>query len=154
MFSKSDYSAFQAGFRISKIVLVQRPSVQCCYDQYPVDATMLILNPFLWLNSSAGPAARECVPLCPKQHTVSPGGNKPMCVFYHTCVVKTQHLPMCYFHICVVISTHMCERAHMCGKNHTSCPRVVCGVYHTCVGKTFVLCFFETFPITFFSYDS
>ena len=86
--------------------------------------------------------------------TVSPGGNKPMCVFYHTCVVKTQHLPVCYFHICVVISTHMCERAHMCGKNHTSCPRVVCGVYHTCVGKTFVLCFFETFPITFFSYDS
>ena len=86
--------------------------------------------------------------------TVSPGGNKPMCVFYHTCVVKTQHLPVCYFHICVVISTHMCERAHMCGKNHTSCPRVVCGVYHTCVGKTFVLSFFETFPITVFLYDS
>ena len=82
--------------------------------------------------------------------TVSPGGNKPMCVFYHTCVVKTQHLPVCYFHICVVISTHMCERAHMCGKNHTSCPRVVCGVYHTCVGKTFVLSFFETFPSHFF----
>ena len=83
-------------------------------------------------------------------YTVSPGGNKPMCVFYHTCVVKTQHLPVCYFHICVVISTHMCERAHMCGKNHTSCPRVVCGVYHTCVGKTFVLSFFETFPSHFF----
>ena len=81
--------------------------------------------------------------------TVSPRGNKPMCVFYHTCVVKTQHLPVCYFHICVVISTHMCERAHMCGKNHTSCPRVVCGVYHTCVGKTFVLSFLRLFPSHF-----
>ena len=76
---------------------------------------------------------------------VSPGGNKPMCVFYHTCVVKTQHLPVCYFHICVVISTHMCERPHMCGKNHTSCPRVVCGVYHT-----FLLSFLRLFPSHFF----
>ena len=62
-----------------------------------------------------------------------------MCVFYHTCVVKTQHLPVWYFHICVVISTHICERAHICGKNHTSCPWVVCEVYHTCVGKTHFL---------------
>ena len=29
--------------------------------------------------------------------TVSPGGNKPMCVFYHTCVEKTQHLPVWVF---------------------------------------------------------
>ena len=30
---------------------------------------MLILNSFLWLNLSAATAARECVPLCPKQQT-------------------------------------------------------------------------------------
>ena len=29
--------------------------------------------------------------------TVSPGGNKPMCVFYQTCVEKTQYLPVWVF---------------------------------------------------------
>ena len=116
----------------------------CCVLYDPISHEMHVVQqfnmvlPLNWLKTY------------PKKTTVSPGGNKPMCVFYHTCVVKTQHLPVCYFHICVVISTHMCERAHMCGKNHTSCPRVVCGVYHTCVGKTFVLSFFETFPSHFF----
>ena len=33
--------------------------------------------------------------------TVSSGGNKPMCVFYHTCVGKTQHLFVWFFHTCV-----------------------------------------------------
>ena len=27
----------------------------------------------------------------------SPGGNKPMCVFYQTCVEKTQYLPVWVF---------------------------------------------------------
>ena len=41
--------------------------------------------------------------------TVSSGGNKPMCVFYQTCVEITQHLSVWVFHTCLVISTHMCN---------------------------------------------
>ena len=54
-----------------------------------------------------------------------------MCVYYHTCVGKTQHLFLWLFHTCVVISTRVCENTHLCGKNHTDGDCVVCGFYHT-----------------------
>ena len=68
--------------------------------------------------------------------TVSSGGNKPMCVFYQTCVEITQHLSVSVFHACLVISTRMCNKTHLCGESHTAGPCVVCGFYHTHVGKT------------------
>ena len=34
----------------------------------------------------------------PPLPTVSPGGNKPMCVFYQTCVEKTKLHMFGYFH--------------------------------------------------------
>ena len=68
--------------------------------------------------------------------TVSSGGNKPLCVFFHTCVGKPQHLFVWFFHTYVVISTRVCKNTHLCGKNHTDGNCVVCGYYHTHVVKT------------------
>ena len=68
--------------------------------------------------------------------TVSSGGNMPLCVFFHTCVGKPQHLFVWFFHTYVVISTRVCKNTHLCGKNHTDGNCVVCGYYHTHVVKT------------------
>ena len=73
---------------------------------------------------------------CPDHFTVSSGGNKPLCVFFHTCVGKPQHLFVWFFHTYVVISTRVCKNTHLCGKNHTDGNCVVCGYYHTHVVKT------------------
>ena len=50
--------------------------------------------------------------------TVISGGNKHMCVFYQTCVEKSQHLSVGFSDTYVVISTHVCNKTHQCGKSH------------------------------------
>ena len=42
--------------------------------------------------------------------TVSPGGNKPMCVFYHTCVEKKTPASVGFpTHVCFFFHTYMCN---------------------------------------------
>ena len=41
-----------------------------------------------------------------------------MCVFYHTCVEKSQHLSVGFSDTYLVISTHVCNKTHQCGKSH------------------------------------
>ena len=52
------------------------------------------------------------------------------------CVCFTKHVWKKPNHTCLVISTHMCNKTHLCGQSHTAGPCVVCGFYHTHVGKT------------------
>ena len=51
-------------------------------------------------------------------HTAISGGNKHMCVFYQTCVEKSQHLSVGFSDTYLVISTHVCNKTHQCGKSH------------------------------------
>ena len=50
--------------------------------------------------------------------TAISGGNKHMCVFYQTCVEKSQHLSVGFSDTYLVISTHVCNKTHQCGKSH------------------------------------
>ena len=52
------------------------------------------------------------------------------------CGCFTKHVWKKPNHTCLVISTRMCNKTHLCGQSHTAGPCVVCGFYHTRVGKT------------------
>ena len=52
------------------------------------------------------------------------------------CVCFTKHVWKKPNYTCLVISTRMCNKTHLCGQSHTAGPCVVCGFYHTRVGKT------------------
>ena len=40
-----------------------------------------------------------------------------------------------FFHTCLGFITYMREKAHMCGKSHTTICLQMLGIFHTCVGK-------------------
>ena len=63
-------------------------------------------------------------------------GEISLCVCFSKHVWEKPNTCLCVFsHTCLVISTLMCNKTHLCGESHADGPYVVCGFYHTCVGK-------------------
>ena len=60
--------------------------------------------------------------------------------FYQTSVEKKPNMLVylhlgAFFHTCLGFITYMREKAHMCGKSHTTICLQMLGIFHTCVGK-------------------